>query len=136
MSDFSGLYDIRDYKEEDKNFIISTFLKGLYYDDSWFSLIEKNTFMDNYKKVIEALIQKCVIKVACLKDEQDVIIAYSLLSQDFQTISWVYCKKEWRRKGIARSLLPKHPRSVSHLTQLGRQLLPKLEGAVFDPFKI
>lgn len=136
MSKFIGLYDIRDYKKEDSNFIVATFLKGLYYGDSWFSQVPKDIFMTNYKTVAEALVRgdKTVIKVACLKDEPDVIIGYSILSADYSSIHWVYVKASWRNKGIARSLLPKYPTYVTHLTALGKQLLTKFNECVFNPF--
>jgi hypothetical protein len=136
MNDFTGLYDIRDYKPEDRNFILATFLRGLYYGDFFFGEIPKQTFMDNYKHVIETLINISVIKVACLKEDPDVIIGYSILSQDYQTLHWLQVKKQWREKGIGRSLTPKKTETVSHLSKLGLKLLPKLNGAVFNPFKL
>ncbi len=139
MSKFLGLYDVRDGKKEDANFILATFLRGLYYGDSWFSMIPKQAFMDNYKLVAEVLVNdrsKTVVKVACLKDDPDIIIGYSILSADYQTIVWVYVKEKWRLQGIARSLLPQYPVAVTHLTELGKKLLPKFKDAVFNPFKI
>lgn len=136
MSTFTGLYDIRDATAEDSNFILATFLRGLYYGDSWFSLIPKDIFMVHYKAVAEALINKATIKVACLKEDPNVILGYSVMSADYQTVHWCYVKSAWRHKGIARSLLPKYPTAVSHLTKLGLSLLNKLNNPVFNPFKI
>ncbi len=135
MSEFQGLYNIRDYVAEDKNFILSTFLRGLYYGDSWFSQMPKDVFMHHYKLFAEKLLTISNVKVACLPDDPSVIIGYSILSSDYQAISWVYVKKDWRTKGIARSLVPKYPTSVSHLTELGKQLLTKFNGCIFNPFK-
>ena len=143
MNNFTGLYDIRDVTAEDKNFVMSTFLKGLFYGDSWFSQIPKQIFMDEYKKVAEVLFNKATIKVACLREDPSIILGYSILSNDYQTIHWVYVKSSkladgttWRNKGIARSLLPRYPTAVTHLTKLGKELLPKLTTAVFNPFKL
>lgn len=138
MSKFAGLYDIRDMKPEDKNFILATFLRGLYYGDSWFSLISKDAFMTNYKKVGEFLLnhEKVTIKIACLKEDPDVILGYSILSTDFSTVHWVFVKKAWREKGIAKSILPNHPTEVTHLTTLGKSLLPKINNPTFNPFKL
>lgn len=138
MTKFEGLYDIRDGKSEDNNFILATFMRGLYYGDSWWSLIPKQIFMTEYKKVAEALVagNRTAIKVACLKEDPDVILGYSILSNDYQTIHWVFVKNSWRQKGIARSLLPKYPTSVTHLTKLGKDLLPKFENTVFNPFNL
>jgi hypothetical protein len=136
MSEFSGLYDIRDFKESDKNFVLATFLRGVYYGDSWFSSINKKIFMDNYKHIANLLISndRSVIKIACLPEDLDVIIGYSILTPNYQSIIWVYVKEKWRMKGIGRSLVPSQPVYVTHLSKLGQQLLPKLGGAMFNPF--
>ncbi len=138
MSGFQGLYNIRDSKDSDKNFILATFLRGLYYGETWFSDIPKDIFMDNYKLIAQALINspKVVIKVACLPEDADTIIGYSILSNDYQTVHFVYVKSIWRLKGVGKSLVPQHPTFVSHLTQLGKTLLSKLKPAVFNPFSV
>lgn len=136
MNNFAGLYEIREAKPEDFNFIRSTFLRGVYYGDSWFSLIPKQIFMQNYKSVIEVLLNKATINVACLPDDKDVVIGYSILSNDYLTVHFCYVKAAWRKNGIAKSLVPRHPTAVSHLTKLGKELLPKLSPAIFNPFSI
>lgn len=138
MSDFKGLYLIRDVKDEDKSFILATFLRGLYYGDSWFSLIPKDIFMDNYKLIAQAIVNNPTnkIMVACLPDDKDVILGYSILGEDFQTIHFCYVKSAWRKNGIARSLCPQRPTRVTHLTGLGRELVKKFEKCIFNPFAL
>ena len=128
---------IRDFVPADTNFIMATFLRGLYYGDSWFSLMPKDLFMLNYKKVAEALLAspKVTIKIACLKDDYDVILGYSILGPD-GVVHWVQVKKDWRNIGIAKSLMPDQVKAVTHLSELGRQLLNKLPNCVFNPFSI
>lgn len=136
MSEFRGLYDVRDMVDSDKNFIMATFLRGLYYGDSWYSLIPKNIFMENYKKAAESVIdnRKAVIKVACLKEDSNVILGYSILSNDYQAIIYTFVKTPWRKRGIAKSLLPQYPTACTHLTALGKRLMSKYPGLVFNPF--
>ena len=129
-------YIIREYELGDKAFIMSTFLKSLYYGDSWFSIIPKNIFMDNYKKIVEALITQGVVKIACLPDDKDEILGYSILGKDGTTVHFVYVKKVQRKNGVAKSLIPKYTHTVTHLTELGKILLPKLNNAVFNPFHL
>lgn len=138
MSGFQGLYDVRDSKPSDKNFILATFLRGLYYGETWFSEIPKDIFMDNYKTIASSLLNspRVTIKVACLPEDPDTIIGYSILSTDYQTLHFVYVKSAWRLKGVGKSLVPAHPTYVSHLTQLGKSLLLKLKPAVFNPFSV
>jgi hypothetical protein len=127
--DFSGLYDIRPGRDSDKNFILATFLRGLYYGESFFSRMPKDLFMNKYKLVANALVndKNVLIKVACLPEDPDVVLGYSVLSADQQTVFWVFVKSAWRKRGIAKSLLPQEPKYVAHLTKLGDSLLCKFK---------
>lgn len=135
---FEGLYDVRPGVKSDENFILATFLRGLYYGDSWFSLIPKDIFMANYKHIAKAILENknTVVLVACLKDDPDVTLGYSLSSKDGSTIHWIYCKSNWRKKGIGRSLLPGKYTYVSHLSKLGKSLLEKINNPQFNPFSL
>jgi len=136
VSDFQGLYDIRAVKASDLNFILATWLRGLYYGDSWWSSIPKAIFMNNYKKIAQVTLSSPNVKVvvACLKEDPDVILGYSILSIDEKAVIWVFVKTAWRKQGIGRSLLPHSPQFVTLLTALGKTLLPKIPTAVFNPF--
>ena len=127
----------RDYLESDKNFIFSTVLRGLYYDDSWFSEIPKNIFMENYHPIVEAMLAspRNHVRVACLKDDPEVILGYSILSRDGTRCHFVFVKAAWRKVGIAKSLIPPTVTTVSHLTALGRSLARK-KNLEFNPFVI
>ncbi len=135
MSAGLELITIRPWNPEtDKAFVLSTILKGLYYGDSWFSLIPKDIFMQNYHPFLEKLLFSpgVDVNVACLIEDPDVIIGYSATTNS--VLHWIFVKKSWRGIGVAKILLPEKTSSVSHLTDLGRKLLPKLPGAVFNPF--
>lgn len=136
MSDFNGLYDIRAYQESDKNFILSTFLKGLYYGNKYYGMIDKKSYMDNYKLVANAMLvnPKISIKVACLPEDPSVILGYSILSRDNKAIVWVFVKTPWRLKGIGKSLLPSSIEVYTHFSDLGLQLITKFKNVIFDPF--
>lgn len=150
MSEIQELYCLRDYIESDKAFIKATFLRGLYYSDSWFSVIPKDIFMENYSKVVEALLERYanLTRIACLKEDPDVILGYAMLGAD-NTAHWVFVKKAWRRQGIGRSLLPENLITITHLNGFGRTLCyggfnkdtqelitPKYPNAIFNPFKL
>lgn len=138
----TDLITTRDWEPEtDKNFIFATMLKGLYYGNEWFREIEKDTFMKHYHKIIETLLNYpgVTITVACLKEDKDVILGYSV-SHWLQTSSttglnvldFVFVKDRWRRIGIAKTLVPKDYEAVSHLTKQGKALKPK--NIPFNPF--
>jgi len=136
MSDFKGLYNIRDMVPNDKNFIMATLLRGIYYGDPYFTAIPKDIFMKNYKVIAETLLDsgKVNVKLACLKEDPDTILGYSILSADYQCIIWIFIKSPWRKRGIGKSLLPQHPQAYMHLTPIGNELLHKFPGIVFNPF--
>jgi len=138
-SSIDALYTVRSFlPETDMAFIKATWLRGLYYGDSWYSKIPKAVFMDAYSPALDKLLTGGTVEVviACQKEDPDVILGYSVLSKDAQIAHFVYVKSVWRQKGIARRIMPSHPASVSHLTKLGLQLLPKLPGTIFNPFKL
>ena len=136
MSELGKTYKIRDFKEEDRAFVMSTWLRGLYYGNGFFAVMPKDVFMENYKKYLDLLINKSVIKIACLVDDEDTILGYSVLSTDLAVLHWIFIKKLFRQKGVARTLCPSNLKYFSHFTDLGLQLKNKLNGAVFNPFAL
>ena len=138
---FDGLYDIRPGKEEDLSFIYATWLKGLYYGDSWFSRMPQKVFMDHYKHVLTQILAVSAVRVACLPDDPDTIIGYSVASRDGTVLHWCHVKAgkkdiSWRKHGVARSLIPPNPVYASHINDLGLELLSKLGNTVFNPFSL
>lgn len=137
MSKFDGLYSIRPAINDDRNFVLKSFLLGLYYGDSWFSKIPKKIFMDNYKKVALALVEsnKNLVVIACLPEDPSVILGYSILSSDGSTVHWVYVKEKWRKHGIMTRLIPQNVTQITHLNQTGNAILKKLnKEVIFNPF--
>jgi hypothetical protein len=133
---FDGLYDIRPAISSDMSFIMATFLRGLYYGNSYFRQIPKDIFMAAYKRVAEAAwtSPNIRIRVACLKEDSDVILGYSVCSSDEKAIIWMFVKTAWRKQGIGRSLLPHSPIYATHLTETGKMLMNKMPGLAFNPF--
>ncbi len=140
----TSLFKVRVFEPEDMPFVTATFLRGLYYgfkdkhnhSDSFFGLVPKDIFMQNYKIILENLLvhPQTVVLVACLKSQPDFIVGYSILSTDLKILHWVHVKSTERQKGVAKLLVPEDVESVSHLSRFGLNLLPKLKKAVFNPF--
>lgn len=132
----SDLVAIRDAVDNDRNFILATWLKGLRYGNDWFEAIDSKIYFEFYHKVIETILARpdTSAKVAVLKDDQDVILAYSVSSNN--CLHWVFCKKEWRSIGIAKSLVSPEISVVSHLTVLGKSILRKHPELKFNPFAL
>ncbi len=137
--DKADLVTIRPMESGDKNFILATFLRGLYYGDSWFREVPKDIFMSVYHTVVEGVLAnpKNIVQVACLKADPEVILGYSILGPNVTgaTLHWVFVKSAWRTIGIARSLIPlERVNAVTHLTKVGLSILRKHPEVVFNPF--
>lgn len=129
----SDLFTVRSGLPGDLNFILATWLRGLRYGNPLFTEIDKDAYFSVYHKVIENILNHSRVKVACLKDDQDVILGYSVIQAD--KVHWVHVKSEWRKIGIARSLLTEKFNVVTHLTTLGLQILKQRCPSVkFNPF--
>lgn len=132
------LTTVRDYMPEDRNFILATWLRGLYYGDSWFKEIPKNLFMEAYHAFLERLLTKpgVFVRVVCLKDDPEVIFGYAVLADEGETVHWVFCKSNWRKQGLAKRLVPEKAKVVTHLTRVGLAILKKRPNLLFNPFKV
>lgn len=130
--DAAQIITIRLAKENDRAFIMATWLRGLYYGNPWFNEIKKDNFMDKYHEIISQLIAKPTVEshIAALEEDPDIILGYSIT--EAQTLHWIFVKEAWRRIGIAKSLIPENIDKTTHLTVLGRKLKP--QSMEFDPF--
>lgn len=131
-----NLYTLRPGQADDYAFIKATWLRGMYYGDSWFSQIPKPIFMDVNSKFFDKLLLSSSTKVtvACLSEDPGVILGYAITSLSGEIAHFVYVKASWRKQGIARHLLSTFPKSVSHLTKLGAALLNKIGNPIFNPY--
>ena len=122
----------RSLMPDDEAFIMSTWLKGLYYGNSWFRQIPQDTFFDAYRDVITRLAASSEIKVACLADDPDVILGYSVSSGPI--LHWVFVKQAWRKLGLAKDLVNPRTYVTTHMTTVGQAIKPK--DWIFNPFLI
>lgn len=107
----------RPLRPEDGPLIYATWMRGLFYGNRLYNLIEKDLFFGTYPKVINALLMRSNVVVACLESDPDVILGYAVI--EGSRLHWVYVKKHRRRMGIAASLIPASITEVSHLTDQG-----------------
>lgn len=128
----TDLIALRDYLPTDEAFIFSTWLTGLRYGNKFYELIDQEAYFQNYRRVISALLKKSKTIIACLKDDPDNIVGYSVSSPS--TLHWIHVKKDWRNIGIAKDLIPDSLDSVSHLTRIAIEILKKHPEIKFNPF--
>lgn len=132
----ADLISVRDGVMDDKNFILATMLRGIYYGDTAFSDMEKSLFMSNYHTVIEKLLASSAttVRVACLKDDPGTILGYCIYRHAGGTtvLDYVFTKSAWRHIGIAKSLVPMPVNFCTHLTKIGRAIKPNT--CSYNPF--
>ena len=136
--DLEQLIDVRPAYENDRAFILATWLRGLYYGNSWFKEIQKDVFMQVYHGVIDNVLKSehTIINVAVLNEDPDIILGYSVLNNQHlnPVLHWVFVKEAWRKMGIARHIIPENVDTVTQLTTIGLKLKP--ENVKFNPFLI
>lgn len=137
------LIQTREYTALDRNFILATWLRGLYYGDEYFSDVPKSIFMETYHLVLEKFLVKAGvnIKIACLKEDPEVILGYSVSRRvklgeaDLGVIDWVFVKAAWRKIGIGKMLVPSRTNAYTHVTKTGKSIVKsKYPDLTFNPF--
>jgi GNAT superfamily N-acetyltransferase len=123
---------IRGPQSGDTNFVYATWLRGLYYGNDFIKQIDKDIFMEEYHPVVTGILRRpgISIKIACLKEDEDVILGYSIT--EGSTLHWVFVKPVWRGIGVAKKLLPDKIITITHYTNLGKKL--KSTETIFNPF--
>lgn len=118
---------LREATPEDKNFIYSTWLKGMFHGSDFTKTIAKEVFYEQFPKYIDSVLNKhnTRIVVACLKDEKDVVLGYAVIGEP-DVAYWVYVKAAWRQQGIAKQLFSGYTISTgASYTKPGGEIMKK-----------
>lgn len=135
----TDLISIRDRDPNDDAFILSTWLKGILYGGlDFYSKIPKDVFFSNHHRILERLLSlpTTTTKIACLKDDPDVILGYTVyrVAGGVTVLDYIFVKKSWRGIGIAKSLAPPNVNAVTNLTKAAEAILSKCPNIVFNPY--
>lgn len=126
-------YPASELPQDFRPLIIAPFLNSLRYGNDLFKLIDKESYYSNYGRYVEGLLKrpKTIIKLAMLND--DTVLGWSMLED--KMIHYIWVKKEVRRQGIAKSLLPKEFSTITHITNKGLSIwVSKFPDVSFNPF--
>lgn len=130
-----GLVKIRSYEPDDKNFIYTSWLRGLRFGNDFFREIDSDVYYREMQKTVDTILalKDTKVDVACLIEDPRVILGYVVNRPD--VLDWVFVKLPWRRMGVARTLLKdKEIKFVSNITIVGDKIRKK-KGWVFNPFE-
>jgi hypothetical protein len=124
---------VRPPEPGDINFMLSTMLRGLFFGSKFWGEVDQDSFFKYYEPFLKTLMLKSDIRVACLDDDQDVILGWSMYSGS--VMHFVFVKKSYRKKGIAKMLCPSGIDTVSHITDSGNSIRKRLDFK-FNPFAV
>lgn len=115
--------------------VYSKWLRSLRYGNDYFKLMEPTSYFTSYHKFIDKLLNSPTgyVKLAVLSDDNDVVLGF--LVGRINIVDYIHVQRDYRRIGIASTLVSGNVLSITHLTQQGMSFwnnrLPK---AIFNPF--
>lgn len=118
-----------------RGLIFSRFLNGIRYGNPLLARSDSRGFYRAYHALLERLLSRpdCTVRVAVLTDDPDVALGFSIARPD--VLDFVFVKRDARRQGIGRALLPAAFSRFSQSTQLGDLIVERSFPTVkFDPF--
>lgn len=130
---------IRAMRDSDFNFIINSWLKTYKYSGPHVRRMLDSLYYEYYEPKVKELIRRSDIYIACLREDEDVIVGYLAIEpkETFDVIHFVLVKDLWQRMGIGHHLLcaaaPKLKTYFSHWTSPMQSLVNKYP-FVYNPF--
>ena len=124
-----------DLPDSYKPMLFSKWLRSLRYGNDYFKLMASREYFTWYHTFIEFLLRKrgSMVRLAVLHDDHTVVLGFAVVRGN--TVDYIHVHKDYRRKGIAKALLPKDVRYITHLTKTGmgfwNTACPEAE---FNPF--
>lgn len=117
----------------DRNFVLSTWLKGQYYGSSYFRDIPQDLYFEKYANHIHQILWDPEVKVTVACDERFPIwiVGFAVFKGD--SLYWIHVKRDYRNQGIASLLLTGQSITIVRaLTKTGR-LIAHSKGLIFNP---
>lgn len=96
-------YEIRLANGNDLPFIYATWLESYRYDSHFGKSHRNSIFFEDYRKVVDLLLQRSQVYVAVSNDDPDIIYGY-LIKEIPNTLHYIFVKGPFRRWGIASAL--------------------------------
>lgn len=91
---------VRELRESDLAFIFATWLRQLWFSPSNKTTFGKEEFMRLHHMRIEKVLKEKPVRVACLLEDEDVIVGYEVKDSE----PFTYMKKAWRGLGVEKLL--------------------------------
>jgi hypothetical protein len=133
-------YKMRTPKEEDVSFIFNSWLKS--YRSSDFAKNQCNSvYYENYKKIVENIINRSLITILCNVEDDNHILGYVVFEElpgENLLLHYLYIKHTYRKCGLAKNVISSirksnNPILTSHHTRVCET--SKSIIYVYDPYR-
>jgi GNAT superfamily N-acetyltransferase len=117
------------------NMVYSKWMRSLRFGNDYFKLIESSSYYGVYHRFIATLLDHpdTLVRLAVLSDNADVVLGFSVSRGP--VLDYVHVQRDYRRQGIARSLVPQPLLAITHITKPAMAIwASKLKDVVFNPF--
>ncbi len=130
---------IRPAKDSDYGYVLKTWSID-YHKTHPTTFIPNSVYVPYQTKIINNILAKCQVDIACIDDEQDIIVGYLIsqpMNKDNVIIHWGQVKGIFRRMGVIKDMLKNLQVGdknivVSHYFSLFKDLKEKYN-LIFDP---
>lgn len=102
MTDQSDDFLLRPMGEDDRNYVLSAFLND--FQRSKWAKVVGGAYFTGHARLIQKLMDHASVTLCVWKDSPDFIIGFAV-SGPGAVVHYVYVRKDWREKGIAKMLL-------------------------------
>ena len=134
--------NIRQFKETDRDFVTKSLLMSFMNGSKEVQKINRDSYMNAHNSTINKLLDRCECLLACDDQDDDLIYGFVIFEglSKVDVLHYLYVRKAFRKKGIARDLLTKtrkkHFVVISHLTDEFKvaRLKGYWEKAIYDPY--
>lgn len=126
---------------QDLNFIFDTFRESVRHDSSLGRSCRTSIFKKEFAKVIDHILAKAKVLIACMSSDHNVILGYLIFEPDI--IHYCFVKQAFRRMGIAYELFksayqcgkdPEREIQCSFKTQSMREIFDNHPFLIHNPF--
>lgn len=132
---------VRKAKAMDIPFLTNSWLES-FREGHMVSCIPNRVYYAHHHSVIEQVMSKATVLVVCPETDPDIILAWMCFEKTDVglVIHYAYTKRSFRRQGFCKRIYDfileeEKPELLmaSHLTQVGRRLLEKIDG-IYNPY--
>ncbi len=131
-------YEIRDLVADDRNMILSSWLRSFRNNGDWPRHVDSATYYANHQRIVAALLEECDVRVAFAKDDPNLLQGWC--GVDGYIVHYVFVKEQYRKMGIAKRLLEDVGGNVvyTHWTRTVKELslAGKLQGWIHNPYAL